>query len=408
VRADFAWGTLDQVLSSGTNLVLSVAAGRVLGPSGLGVVFIGFSAYLVALGFERALVLNPLVVSDPGGEPASVATSRACTLVIVGAAIAALGLAVIGWAVPGDIGDGLLIMAPWIVPALVQDLWRSVLFRDRRGSAAAVNDGIWAAALVLGAPLLVVADSPAAIVAWWGLGACAGAVAGFVQTRTRPSSLRAAREWWRAHAALGGWLWLHSAVFYATTQGVVLELGAALGARELGGLRAVDALLTPLSLVKPAVELPGLPAVARALRRSRSEASALAMRISLGVAAATAAYVIAVGSVGRHVLTFVFGPAFAGFDRLVVPLGAAQIASALAVGAVIMLKATRRGQALVTRAAAGGVVTLALVGPLAAKSGLVAAGWGLAVGSAVTTVVTVGAARRRGREPVEAPVEPQP
>ena len=61
--AQLVWGVADQGLSSATNFGLSFLAGRLLGPSGLGVIFLGFSAYLIAFSFVRALVIEPFVVS---------------------------------------------------------------------------------------------------------------------------------------------------------------------------------------------------------------------------------------------------------------------------------------------------------------------------------------------------------
>ena len=51
-----AWGFVSQAFSSGTNFGLSLLAGRMLGPTGLGHLFLGFAAYLVALGTLRGLL----------------------------------------------------------------------------------------------------------------------------------------------------------------------------------------------------------------------------------------------------------------------------------------------------------------------------------------------------------------
>jgi hypothetical protein len=57
-----SWGLFDQGFSSATNLGLAVLAGRLTGPGGLGVVYLGFTAYLAAISLQRALVTDPLVV----------------------------------------------------------------------------------------------------------------------------------------------------------------------------------------------------------------------------------------------------------------------------------------------------------------------------------------------------------
>ena len=137
------WGFVSQGASSATNLLLSIASARLLGPSGLGVVFIGFAFYLGALGLQRALVTEPLVVLDSSrsddriesGSNASALTS-VLTLAIGFSALSV----VLGGAIPGEAGRGILLFAPVLVPALLHDFWRWTLFKDRRGMAAAFID----------------------------------------------------------------------------------------------------------------------------------------------------------------------------------------------------------------------------------------------------------------------------
>src|SRR6476659_10134888 len=143
-RTELAWGVTDPAISSGTNLALSILAGRLVGTAGLGVVFLGFSMYLLALSFMRGLVTQPFVVATSALEKREQdAATRACmTLVIVMAAAAAVLMAIAGLVVGDPLGRSLLIFAPWAGAELVQDQWRYVLFRDQRGSAAAFNDGV--------------------------------------------------------------------------------------------------------------------------------------------------------------------------------------------------------------------------------------------------------------------------
>src|SRR2546430_11220084 len=65
------WGFVAQACSSATNFGLIVIGGHILGPDGLGGIAVGFAAYFALLGFERALIANPLVArssSDPSSE----------------------------------------------------------------------------------------------------------------------------------------------------------------------------------------------------------------------------------------------------------------------------------------------------------------------------------------------------
>ncbi|MGH9197531.1 MAG: hypothetical protein ACRD1T_17535, partial [Acidimicrobiia bacterium] len=152
VLQKFSWGIVDQVFSSATNLTLTLVAARVLGPAGLGRIFIGFSAYLAMLGLQRALLAEPLTIYATNlvrGERNRV-TRCGITLGLSAAAAASLLFLLIGTLVPGGIGDGLLLFAPWVGVALFQDLCRHLLFRDTRGRAAAGNDVTWAVIMAIG------------------------------------------------------------------------------------------------------------------------------------------------------------------------------------------------------------------------------------------------------------------
>src|SRR6185436_7766642 len=104
------FGLLAQSFSAATNFGLVVIAGQVLGPSGLGTLLIGFAAYVLLLGFMRALVTEPLVASSSGGEPSERALSAnaALTLALASSGVVAGLLAAISLALPAEIGRGML------------------------------------------------------------------------------------------------------------------------------------------------------------------------------------------------------------------------------------------------------------------------------------------------------------
>ena len=110
----YAWGFGAQALSSSVSLALTLLAGRVLGPSGLGVVFIGFAMYTLVVSLQRSLISTPLVSDSsalPQAERAEAASSG-LTVMLIWAAASALAAAAVGWAIGGPIGEGLLMFAP--------------------------------------------------------------------------------------------------------------------------------------------------------------------------------------------------------------------------------------------------------------------------------------------------------
>src|SRR5204863_9490686 len=140
----------------------------------------------------------PFVVVTSALEPAGRedATRHCITLVVSAAIGVGVLMALIGMVVPDPLGQSLVVFAPWSTALIVQDLWRSTLFRDQRGKDAALNDGVWAAVMLLMVPVV-----------WWyphiwsvafagGAGAAAGAMVGVWQVQLRPGGLAEATRRW--------------------------------------------------------------------------------------------------------------------------------------------------------------------------------------------------------------------
>ena len=315
----FKWGFLDQGLSSATNFGLVLLAGRLLGPSGLGAVAVGLAGYLVALGFQRALISEPLVAVS-SAEPARIRdvwTRRSLSIVLLGGGASAAVLALLGLTVGGRSGEAALLFAIWLIPVLLQDFLRAVLFRDGRASAAAANDGIWLAAMVVAVPLAWEVGTEWAVVSCWGFGGLAGAILGLVQTRVTADRLAASCVWWwRELWSFGRWLAATSLIYSVFTTVTVIALVGILGEQTYGGLQAVMTIYAPLSLVRPAVALPGLPAVSRTLVTGEDAAKRLSIRLAISVMVLTAMYVGVASLAGEFVLSALFGNSFSAFSDL--------------------------------------------------------------------------------------------
>jgi O-antigen/teichoic acid export membrane protein len=381
-RQTFTWGFASQAACSATNFGLSLLAGRALGPAGLGVVFVGFTFYLAVLLFQRSLLTDPLVSVSSALDPAARdrATRSALTVLGLWACLVTLLVLVAGLLLPDPAGDGLLLFLPWLIPALVQDFWRVVLFRESRGAAGALNDAVWLAVMLVSAPLVLVFESSWAVVGCWGLGALTSMVFGFFQVRLRPEAVTSAVRWWRSQAwPLGRWLGASGAVYTLGTQGLIFLLAFILDASALGGLRAVESIFAPLSLLGPALMLPGLPAVSRKLASSVREAKRLAARLGAVAALLTGAYFVVAALNPQGLLGLVFGPSFEEFRNLAWPLGLRQLLIAPTTGFNMLLLAEKRGKALVLSQLASTLAMLSLGPWLAASHGVVGAAWGSAL-----------------------------
>ncbi len=109
LKRKFGWGLLDQVASSGTNFGLSLFGGRLLGASGLGVIAIGFSAYLIVLGLQRALLSEPLIIvsSVQEYEVRRKGTRSSISATVGFGVAAACVVGLLGLWIGGDVGKGL-------------------------------------------------------------------------------------------------------------------------------------------------------------------------------------------------------------------------------------------------------------------------------------------------------------
>jgi O-antigen/teichoic acid export membrane protein len=391
-RRNFAWGFASQGASSITNLGLSLLAGRLLGPSSLGAIFVGFSVYLLAMGFLRSLITDPLTAATASldEDARRGATGSAITMTLLLAVAATTLLIVAAVAVPGKIGHGLVLFVPWLMPALVQDFWRSVLFRDRRGAAGALNDTIWFIGMAITLPLVLLVRTDWIVVANWGFGALVAATAGFIQCRVTPAATRISWRWWSSSAwKLGRWLVAETLVYTVASQLLVFVLAWIVGTRSLGGLRAVQTLFGPLTLLAPAIALPGLPALARVAGESADRAIRLAISICVVSVVITSCYLAIAAAFGDELLEQVFGPSFTSFGSLILPVGVGQILIAGTMGFALLLKAQARGKALLGARVVGAMSGLILVVALAVTHGVTGAAWGMAVAGGATSFALV-------------------
>jgi O-antigen/teichoic acid export membrane protein len=392
----FVAGVLDQVLSSATNLAVSILAARRLGPAGLGTVFAGFAAYLLALGLLRALVAEPLVSLSAGadGDHVRSLTGHGVRRALAIGAISSAAFVATGAVLGGAVGRGLLLFAPWIVPALLQDYWRAMLFRNRTAWRAVANDGVWAVGMLVAALAFAGVHGDWIVVATWGIGATAGALLGFAQVGFDFD--RSAKEAWRSGASeLGWWLGATSIVFNAGTYGVTVIVAIIASSSSLGGLRSVQTVFAPLTLLAPALALPGLPLIVRAESGSKALADRYAFFISLACAVMTAGYLVVVWSTRGSLLRLVFGSSFGRFGFLIVPVGLAELATSVSLGSVLLLKARRSGREFFLARTIGSVVAVVATLLLTRASGVRGAAWGLLIGAGASSAAILGFSRRR-------------
>ena len=379
-----AWALLDQLLSSGTNFAAGIVIARTLGPAGYGSFALAFGAWLLVMGLVRALITQPYMVTDSGlPEPEwKVATSNAAGAILVLGVAAGFLLVVAGIVVglQSPTGSALATVGLFVPPLAIQDFWRFAAFSQRAYRKAAANDGVWAVIQGVALATFIGTDAltPATAIAAWGTGALAGAVYGGWQFRARPVFGRALRMWLRKIAALGGWFALSSATYQIGSYGVVVLLGTSLGRAALGGLRSTMNLFAPAALVAMSGESVMLPTAVRMVREGRvADLRSTCIMYSLGLAACFAAAGGALLFFGPVAYRLVFGNEFAQYAILVPAVLTQTVASALASGPSVGIRALAQGRRLAgLQAASSAAKVLLVAGTL--PLGLTAAVWGIA------------------------------
>jgi O-antigen/teichoic acid export membrane protein len=409
-RLSVTLGVADQAISSATNLALVIVAARRLGPGGLGVVAVGFAAAVLFVVVQRSLITDPLVVTSATQHhnEARQSARAALTMVVMAGAASGAVLFLLGTWFQGTVGFGFRLFAPWLPAFALQDYWRYLLFRDQRGILAVLNDAAWAAAMTVAAIASAAMPTESAVVATWGLGAATGALLGFAQAGILPVSPLEALRWWKERAwKVARWFGADHLASAVGNRGALLLVAALLGSKAVGGWRVTESIFAPLTLLVPAISLPGLPAVAEGLSRSLREAKRLALWLSLLPVVGVCFYILtllAVGGSGGRVLRVVFGQPFEAYSNLIAPVAVGQVVEAAALGGILLLKAAKAGRTLAMARAIGTACGLAAVAWLTVAHGLIGAAWGVAIGVTISSAsILIGA--RGLSHPTETPSE---
>jgi O-antigen/teichoic acid export membrane protein len=211
-----------------------------------------------------------------------------------------------------------------------------------------------------------------------------------VQVRLLPTGLRDAKDWWtRDLRRLGSWLAVEAVIVAAGSQTIVIILAIILSTSDLGGIRVVQVVFAPMSLVNEALTFPGIPIVARALAISMAAARRWAWQLGLAALALVGVYLVVVIPLSGQILTHVFGPEFKQFTPLVLPTALSQLPVAAATGFLILLKADRRVHAIVVAIAIRNAAALIVAPILAVEWGVQGAVWAMVITGSLGGILTI-------------------
>ena len=401
-RAGGALG--DQVLSSGTQLLLIVLVARQADPTTLGAVSVALVAHGFLLGIVRAGVGEVVLLRCR--EDRSAAWFEGCRglfLALLAGMVSATGLAAASAVIGGQVGWFLLLMAPAAPLIYMQDVLRYVAYGTGRVRDAIVGDGVWLVVQVaLSAGMLAAGNAtPTRLVLAWVVGAAAGALAMALPRRLWPRPAAVGRWWAQERARASGFVadfLASSGLWYCG----FLLLGLIMSLEELGALRVAIVSVSPLANVLAGVRALGLASLA-GLREQPVRARRRAVLIGLGLAAAAAVYGVGLVLLPDRWGSELFGETWTEAASLVGIVALAEVMRLPTFAAIDLVKVLGRPVDLVRTRLTGGVGVIASMVLGAALAGPRGAAAGTVVGYAWSELIWWRQGRSVGLRPASVP-----
>ncbi len=378
--------TVDQAISSASNVLVSILAARTLGVSDFGWFGLVLITYVATQGAARALVGEPLLVRPAEAE--SRPGEAIGTGLVLSAGIAALVVAagLVTSLAQRDLGLGLVALGAFIPLIFLQDLGRYLAFATHRPGRALVLDLTWLGLLVVAVGAVLASGSQSLVlfvVAWAGSGAVAGLL---TPVPYRHSPIRLGLGWLRETWPFSWRYALSFASMQAASLGASVAIVGIAGSRALGAVRGALLLLGPFTQLQAASIAAGVAEVSR----METGAAAVARHVrrtttlTAGVAVANAVVLLLLPDVlGRLVL----GATWAPTERLLWPACVQMVMLGLISGVRSALLGLRAVRTTTTLDIAGTAITLGLTVVGAFVNGSLGAFWFLAAGQAVVAIM---------------------
>jgi O-antigen/teichoic acid export membrane protein len=381
-------GVIDQAFVSLANFGLGVVVARLVAPTEFGAFGVAFAVYVVALNIARGFATQPLMIrfsSRDAGEFARGAGKATGLAVLLGILSGAMCL-ILGFVFPPPLSGGFFGLAVALPGLLLQDALRFVLFTERRGHLAILNDLVWTVVLVPLIAIVVVSGTASvfSLVVCWGAGAAAAAIVGTIRTGVVPQ-VQEAISWWSEHWDITPGFLMSELMQMGGAQLVQFAVGGLVGLSAVGSLRGAELLLGPTSMLTMGVIFTMVPEASRltkALPRLRRLAVTLSVVLGLAGAIWGAMLLFLPKTVGHQML----GASWEGARSVLLPMILYSTLSLLSTGPKIALRALEDASRTLQVSTLGSVITVfsGAVGSFAA--GVIGGAWGLTFGSLVSLV----------------------
>ena len=418
LKAGFS--VLDQGLTSIASFGLNVLLARILPAADYGGFALSFTIFLVISSFHNALLIEPMSVLGPARHSEDLPGYLRRVVWVhfaVMAVLASLSLGLAYFYRSEPVGPSLATMS--VACPLILFFWmlRRAHYLEVRPDLAVTASSLHLtalAAITLALWRFKLLSGAAAFIALGGAGAIAGAFSMIRLDVGIARTLAVVSKWTnvaREHWSFGKWL-LPSALFFPLlTQVQILLTARFLGLEATGVFRALQNPVLPVIQVVTALATLAIPVLAREFGEGRESSMyrrglAYTAVMTL-VAVSYEAAVLVTGSLWDRLL---YGGLYSAYDWLMPILGLLPIATAIATGCSVVLRAIQRPELTTATHIVGGTFGLIASYFLIVNQGLAGAIYGLVISYAITALVSVALtvwARSRitpSGQPASAPV----
>lgn len=329
-------GVASQGLSSAGNLLLAISVAKVGTIADYSAFSITLIAYVIALGINRAVVGETLLLRHRLNGLQAEASVSLCLLIGVSTGLLSI---VAGLLDVAGAGRFIFLLGLGLPGLLLEDRARYEAFSEQRPWHAAGTDALWTGlfASAVGLILLLGLAEPLTIFAAWLLTANLAALAR-TQCGRWPSRAAAAQYLERVRGVATN-LVREFAYADGLLQGTVLIASARLAEIEAASYRAAVTFVAPAVLVLTALNMAEMNVRAGKLAQSDLKAN---VRRAVGYAACLAILSIGLMAVSTAIGPTVFADTWGDAAKLVVPLSLSTVVAAAATPAIVTLRVALR------------------------------------------------------------------
>lgn len=379
---------VDQVLSSGAQLLVIVLVARQTDPATFGAFSIALLVHGFLLGVTRAAI-GEVVLLRCRAQPSTARreASQGVFLALLAGVVTGTGMLATSMLIGGQVGQYLFMVGLAAPVVYAQDVLRYVGYGLGRVGLPITMDGLWLGVQVAVSAVLLAAGTatPGWLLLAWATGAATGALAGAHLLRIRPRPAAIAR-WWAEERNRAAGFMTDFLVSNGVFQAAFLLLSVMMPLEELAALRVAILSVSPLGNLLAGVRALVLAHLA-GLRQHPARAHRRAVQLSLGLAAAAAVYGVGLVLLPDRWAIELFGETWTEAVPLVGIVAAGEVLRLSAFAAIDLVKVLGAPSELVRTRVVGvvGVVAGMVFGAILA--GPRGAATGAAVGYAWNQVV---------------------